>query len=302
MYSDKFKQTIIREWKELGFTHFRETIWTSVLQQVHLARIRRFFKENDIKNVDISIVIPPKNETPNLKWANYYETSGQCISTLRECFIPANSNNIKLTFCYKSDEEEKENEIQTLNVVNTLRLVFGVTVARKLLFIRHYSTDNNEPIMHSDKAFSSRFDIQELNMFNNPDIEDLKVMKIPEEANVLLESAFTQTFPRERFILLWIAFEVIINVFYKNENNGKKREKYFKNEIKSDIINEEVKRLFLVRCEMFKEGKVKSDMEIESEGWSLYSIIQLCIMSDCMQRDAFIKGYENTISNRKIKN
>lgn len=225
----------------------------------------------------------------------HYERSGQCMSSLREEPIPDNSNNLKLTFCYKNTEEEQNNETQIIQIGNTLRLIFGVPIARELLVMRHFSNNQNDPIRHSDTDFASMFDTQSLNMFNDPAIEESKVIKIPSEATILLDKAFSQTFPAERFVLMWLAFEAIINSFPGKGDNGNKRKSFFKDDLKSDVINEEVRRLFRLRCDIFKEGKI-SKPNIEKECWSLYAVIQLTIMENCEQRQAFISGYEKTLS------
>ena len=152
---DNFKNTIIQEWRKHGFSVFRETIWTSSLQQTDLQRVRHFLSKNDINNIDVSLVIPQNNDTNRMIWAKHYDRSGQCISSIKEYPIQANSNNLKLTFCYESKEKEQNNEIQTVRTVNILRLVFGVPIARELLIIRHFFNDNKTPTRHSDKDFAS---------------------------------------------------------------------------------------------------------------------------------------------------
>lgn len=293
---DNFKNRIIQEWEKLGFSVFRETIWSSSLQQIDLPRVRNFLIKNNINNVDVSLVCPQKwHSTHRMRWMKFYEQSGQCISSIKEDIIPDNSNNLKLTFCYTNKKDEQYNKSQTIHTANTLRLIFGVPIARELLIIRHFFNDEKNPIHNSDECFASMFDTQSLNMFNDPAIEDLEVIQIPNEATILLDKAFSQTYPIERFILMWLAFETIINSFPGEENNGNKRQKFFKNELKSDVINEEVYRLFKIRCDMFKEGKA-SEPNIEKECWSLYAAIQLTVMKDCPQKQAFLSGYEQTLS------
>ncbi|WP_029934263.1 hypothetical protein [Thiomicrospira pelophila] len=292
---DNFKNTIIQEWSKYGFSEFKETIWSSSLQQADLSRIRRFLSQNHIKNVDVSIVIPHNNDTPRMRWTKYYERSGQCISKIREEFIPENSNNLKLTFCYCSKEEEQNNETQSIYVVNILRLVFGVPVARELILIRRFSNDSNDPSCESDKDFASMFDTQSLNMFNEPAIEKAKIIEVPVESTILLDKAFSQTYPVERFVLMWLAFEAIISAFPGDESNGDKRKKFFRDDLGSDAINKEVYRLFKLRCDLFKEGKV-SESAIEKDCWSLYAVIQLAIMKNCEQRQELKSGYEKVLS------
>lgn len=293
---DNFKNKIIQEWQKEGFFVFRETIWSSSLQQIDLPKIRNFLTKNNVNNVDVSLVVPQiGHNTHRMRWMKYYERSGQCISLLKEEFIPNNSNNLKLTFCYLSKEDAQNNEIQTIHTINTLRLIFGVPIARELLIIRYFSNDDNIPIRYSDEDFASMFDTQSLNMFDTPAIEESEVVKIPDEATILLDKAFSQTYPTERFVLMWLAFETIINSFPGEENNGKKRQRFFKDDLKSDVINNEVYRLFKIRCDMFKEGKIYKS-NIEKECWSLYSVIQLAIMKNCPQRQAFLSGYEKILS------
>ncbi|AMW79470.1 hypothetical protein AMD27_11630 [Acinetobacter sp. TGL-Y2] len=93
---------------------------------------------------------------------------------------------------------------------------------------------------------------------------------------------------------MWVAFEAIINSIYVSDQNGSKRVKYFKEELKSTVVNDEVYRLFKIRCDVFKEGKFKHT-KFDEENWSLYKAIQLAILKDCPQRLAFLKGYESEI-------
>jgi len=144
------------------------------------------------------------------------------------------------------------------------------------------------------------FDTQSLNLFNNPAIEGAKLITMPGEAAILLDKSFSQTYPAERFVLMWLAFEAIINSFPGEGGNGKKRERFFKNDLRSEAINNEVYRLLKLRCDMFKEGKI-NDASIEQECWSLYAVLQLSVMKDCEQRQAFLSGYEKTLSTERGK-
>ncbi|MBF7065121.1 hypothetical protein [Aliarcobacter butzleri] len=292
---DDFKRKIISIYEKKGFSIFRETIWRSSIQHMDLPKIRTFLSQNNINNIDVSLVIPMENNTPRMNWIKYYDKTGQCVSSISEELIPANSNHIKLTFCYVNEEDEKDSETQIIYVVNILRLVFGIPIARELIVIRKFYNDSNQAIRSSDIGFASMFDVQSLNLFDSPPIERLKIKHTSIEAMILLDKAFTQTFPIERFILMWLAFESIINRLPGIENNGKKREKFYKDELKSSIINDEVYRLFQLRCNVFKEGKFM-ETDIEKECWSLYSVIQLAIMEDCEQRQSFINGFENILS------
>ncbi len=292
---DKFKDKILSLWTKSGFNYFQETIWSSSLQQKELSRIRDFLINNEINNVDVSIVIPETDDTTRLKWITYYDPSGQCISTNRDIVIPANSNNIKLTFCYANKQHAEDTKQQIYQVVGALRLIFGVPIARELLFTREFSNDDDLPIGHSETGFASYFDSQGLNLFDEPPIQTSKIIDFPKEAAFLLDKALSQTFPSERFVLMWLAFETIINSFPGNANNGKKREHFFKEELRSDLLNKEVFRLFRLRCDLFKEGKESSIKTLEKACWSLYKIIQISILKNCIQRDAFINGLEKQL-------
>lgn len=284
---------MIKEFGPHGFRFFRETIWSSSIQQADLPIIRNFLSKNNLKNIDVSIIRPQDDKTRRMRWSTHYQQSGQCISSMHEVPIPAESNHLKLTFCYTSAEIRHNSRAQTIVVANALRLVFGVPIARELVITRYFSEDKEEADFFSDEGYASLFDTQELNMFNSPPIEEAELIEIPEEAAILLDKSFAQTYPNERFILMWLAFEAIIHSVIKKGSNGEKRKAFFKGILKSDIANDEVYRLFNLRCNIFKEGQ--SGQNIENDCWSLYVALQLLIMKDCEQRSAFLSGYENTL-------
>lgn len=296
---DKFKNRIIEEFGSYGFKFFRETIWSSSLQQIDLPRIRKFLAKNDFHHIDVALMRPGDDQTCRKSWSRHYQPSGQCISLMREASIPAESNHLKLTFSYANAEARHENRTQTLVVANALRLVFGVPVARELIITRFFSDDENEPEFFSDEGYASLFDVQSLNFFDTPAIEDTQLVKIPEEAVILLDKSFAQTYPIERFILMWMAFEAIVHSVVENGSNGAKREYFFKKILKSTIANDEIYRLFQIRCAVFKEGQAPNH-NIENDCWSLYAALQLLIMKDCEQRSAFLSGYENSIKQRTL--
>jgi hypothetical protein len=291
---DPFKERIIQEWGTQGYSSFSETIWSSSLRQKDLPRIRKFLTNAGICNADVSLVRPPDSTTPRHRWSKHYDASGQCISLLREEFIPEGSNNLTFTFCYKNSEDKNSGHTNEIHTINILRLVFGVPIARELLLTRSFSNDTCQPAHSSDVGFASCFDTQSLNFFNDPDIENSKIRKLPPETTILIDKAFSQTFPIERFVLMWLAFEAIISSLPINGSNGDKRKKYFAQELGSQKINEEIHRLFNTRCDIFKQGKFSSD-QIEKDCWSLYAAIQLAILEECDQRKAFILGYESTL-------
>lgn len=297
---ENFRDRIVKEFRCHGFTFFRETVWSSSLQQADLSKIRNFLSKNNFNNIDVSLVVPQDDKTSRMRWSTHYQTSGQCISLMHQVPIPAKSNNLKLTFCYPSSEMRGNSRAEITVVANALRLVFGVPIARELLITSFFSTDE-EPTSQSDEGFASLFDNQSLNIFDSPPIEAAELIKIPEEAAFLLDKAFAQTFPSERFILMWLAFEALTHTVIEKGSNGDKRKSFFKNILKSDIANDEVKRLFDLRCEIFKEGRAL-DKNIENDSWSLYAALQLLVMKDCEQRSAFLAGYENTVKERAPTN
>lgn len=292
---DPFKKRIIQEWGVQGYSFFSETIWSSSLQQKDLARIRKFLTNALICNADVSLVRPSDSNTPRQRWSKHYDETGQCKSLLREEFIPEGSNNLKLTFCYRNSEDKHDGHMNEIHAINILRLVFGVPIARELLLTGSFSNDTAQSVYSSEVGFASYFDTQSLNLFNSPDIENAKIRQLPAETTILIDKAFSQTFPIERFILMWLAFEAIISSLPIKGSNGDKRKKYFAQELGSQAINKEIHRLFNTRCDIFKRGKFSSD-QIEKDCWSLYAAIQLVILEECDQRKAFILGYENTLS------
>lgn len=294
---NNFRIRLINEWGPRGFKFFEETIWSSSLQKADSPKIRDFLATNDFNNVDTSILIPPDNKTFRIRWVRYYQASGQCVSDGHPVPIPAGSNHLKLTFCYDCAETRQQRRNQAVVVANALRLVFGVPVARELILVSRFSEEEIETGISSDVGYASPFDTQSLNMFENPPIEGAELIPLPEEAAILLDKAFAQTFPNERFILMWLAFEAIIHSHPGRAENGKKRKKFFREELKSDLVSEEVFRLFKLRNDAFKEGRF-SHPHFDQECWSLYAALQLAIMKDCPQRSALLSGYENTLKQR----
>lgn len=261
-----------------------------------LPGVRDFLKVNNFKYFDISIVRPQDDSIERMKFRTHYSEDGQCFSTNYGITVPKNSNNLKLTIGLEGEVKNQECQDKTLYIINSLRIIFGIPIARELMQVSNFDSKNYDVAGHSSElGYASKFDVQDLNLYEH--IEYSKIRYIPIEASILLDKAFEQRFPKERFILMWVAFEAIINSIYPSDHNGNKRIKYFKEELKSEIANDEVYRLFKVRCDVFKEGKFEQK-EFEEENWSLYAAIQLTIMEDCPQRIAFLKGYEQAIINR----
>lgn len=292
---DHFMEKIIGIWGKKGYSEFYETIWTSSLKHKYLGKVRTFLANNNYENIDISIVIPPHDDTFRLKWIKYYDIDGNCISTNRDITIPAQSNNLKITSCYKDEKDRSEGISHHMQTINTLRLIFGVPIARELILTRTFSINKSCPHIHSESGFASYFDTQTINLFETPPIEQAKTNKIPEAASILLSKSFEQTFPTERFVLLWLAFESMIDSLPGSGNNGDKRKRFFIDVLKSNLINDTVFKLFLLRCKLFKEGKTQ-EKTLEKACWFLYQVIQITILEKCPQRDEFAKGLELKIT------
>lgn len=286
---------VINEWAPRGFSHFEERIWSSSLQREGLPKIRRFLEANNFDDIDVSLAIPQDNNTFRMRWVRHYKLSGQCASVGNSITIPSDSNNLKLVFCYQSPEVATRSRSQINVVANALRMVFGVPVARELVVESNFSSDDPDGKISSELGYASLFDTQSLNMFSDPPIEEAALIPIPEEAAILLDKAFAQAYPDEQFILMWLAFETIIHPYPGARENGKKREKFFKEELGSDVANAEVFRLFNLRSTAFKEGRF-SGADFGQACWSLYAAIQLAIMKDCPQRRAFLAAYELSLA------
>lgn len=296
---ENFRDRIIKKFEPEGIKFFTETIWSSSLQKTDLPKINTFLKKNNFFGIDASLASPHDGSTSRYTWTKHYTSSGQCVSVSTPIPIPSESNHLKLTFGYSDRELRNERRLKILVAVNSLRLIFGVPVARELLLTSFFG-EKEEQVTYSDEGFASFFDTQSINIFKEPPIEDAEVISISEEAAFLLEKAFSQEFPNERFILMWLAFEAIINAKTGKGINGQKRQSFFKDELQSEIANEEVRRLFNLRCQIFKEGGVLNT-NIENDCWSLYSAIQLATLKDCEQRRAFLFGYETQIIDNVYK-
>ena len=287
------RERLISDWKNDGIKVIEESIWSSSIQLENLPRIRQFLSFNSFKYVDISIVRPLNNHTKRMKFRTHYDESGQCFSTNYDISIPTKSNNLKLTVGLEKEVKNQEYQDKTTRIINALRTIFGLPIARELMFVTHFNSENLLTAgVSSELGYASPFDTQSLNFYD--EIEFSKLRNVPIDALILLDKAFQQKFPKERFILMWVSFEAIINSIYLSDNNGNKRVKYFKEELKSNIVNDEVYRLFKLRCAVFKESKFEHE-QFDEENWSLYTAVQLAMMEDCPQRTAFLRGYEQII-------
>lgn len=293
-----FRTRLIEEWKPQGLCFFEETLWSSSVQQIDLPKIRAFLSKNDIQNVDVALMRPTNNESCRTRWHRYYNSSGQCISSNHQVPIPVDSNHLKLTFGYKSAEERESHHRQVFVVAGAIRLVFGATAARELVFNGTFSEENPDAEFSSDVGYASPFDSQSLNLFENPPIEDTVLKQIPAEASILLDGAFVQPYPQERFILMWLAFEAIVHSFPGEGGNGEKRQRFCRQELRSDIVNKEVRRLFNFRNSIFKEG-VFLNTKVDDECWSLYAVLQLAVMKDGPQRQAFLSSFEGQLKDKR---
>lgn len=231
-----------------------------------------------------------------MKFRTHYRKDGQCFSSNYGIPIPINTNNLKLTIGLESELKNQECQDKTLYIINSLRVIFGVPIAREFMFTSAGSIKNFINLgMNSELGYVSPFDTQDLNFYE--DIEYSKLREMPIDALILLDKAFQQRFSKEPFIIMWVAFEALISALPINGSNGNKRQKYFNDELSSKIVNDEVKRLHEFRGAVFKEAKFR-DEDVDTINWSLYAAIQLAMLEDCPQRTAFLKGYEQNILNR----
>lgn len=287
------RKKLINEWGAEGIIYFEESVWSSSIKHSDLPRIREFLKVNNFKYFDISIVRPQDDLTQRMKFRTHYSEDGQCFSTNYGVTVPINSNNLKLTIGVELGLKNQECQDKTLYIINSLRIIFGIPIARELMFTSLASIENFLNVgVSSELGYASKFDTQNLNLYEG--IESCQLRELPVDALILLDKAFQQRFSDERFILMWVAFEAIINSLPNLKMNGNKRQKYFQEELASEIVNQEIIRLRDFRHIVFKEAKFEEGM-VEEINWSLYMAIQLAMLSDCPQRQAFLNGYEQYI-------
>lgn len=274
-----------------------ETLWSSSLQKVDLPRIRAFLKNNGFENIDVALASPQGAQAARMRWVTYYDSTGRCHSLPHDVPIPVGSMFLKMAFSYQSADEREAGRVKSISIANTLRLIFGTPVARELVLVMHGKSDSQVRSIVSDEGFASAFDIQNPNMFEDPPIEEAKLRPLPLEASTLLDSAFVQHYPYERFILMWLAFEAVIHTHSGAGGNGRKRRRYFSEELGSQIVSDEVKRIFSIRNDTFKEGRLDG-IDFDQACWSLYAALQLALLEDCPQRRAYLSGYEDYINTR----
>ena len=291
---------IFETWAPLGFIAFDETIWTSALEPEDLQRVQIFLRHNGFDNCDASLVRPADDAATRGIWINYFTDKGQPCSTLYQLPIPQDSNHLRMVIAFKSEQDRLAGHNKSSEIVNLIRFVFGVSAARRLSVHRHFSAKAPNTGSFSELGFASVFDGQHINRFRNPPVELASMKALPAEANILLDKAFDQPYPNERFILMWLAFEAVSNALPGNGTNGHKRKSYFKDDLGSALINSEVSRLFGVRNDMFKEGRI-SGHSLEEDCWSLYMALQLALMQPCELRLSLKSGYEKFLSEKMVQ-
>lgn len=288
------RQRVVEAGKQVGSYFFVETMWSSALSKDDLSLVRKFLTGNGAAEVDAALVCAPDAQDKKTQWSRHYDTDGNCVVHGYDAPIPAKAVFLKLTFGYPTCDQADAQHPERIAIATAIRLVFGVPAAREFILEARYSGDDLEGERISDIGYASMFDTQNINRYTHPPIESAKLRAVPTEAAILLDKAFSQRFPQERFILMWSAFEAAANTLPDPGSNGEKRQRYFKNELGSDVANNEIYRIFQVRNDAFKEGRF-ANLNFEQECWSLYAAIQLVLMEDCPQRHAFLKGYEQAI-------
>lgn len=278
--------------------YFAQTLWSSSLPRNELGRVQKFLEGNGFNGIDVALASPEGSGAERVRWANFYNIEGACFSEGQATPIPVGAMFLKLTFAYKSKEARDAKRSQRIHIGSVLRLMFGAPIARELVQECYIDTEESKQYSLSDTGFASYFDTQKLNLFIDPSIEDSRLRFIPLEASTLLESAFAQRYPRERFILMWLAFEAITNCLPGKGSNGQKRQRYFEDELSSQLASDEVTRIFQVRNDSFKEGKFEK-VQFDQISCSLYAAFQLTVLEDCPQRDSFLSGYERYIQTKE---
>jgi hypothetical protein len=287
------RDRIVGSFCELGLYFYDERLYSSNAELSDIKAIDFLLRKNHYKNFDICLARPSQGAKKSI-WNKYYDQEFSPHVDQHEIPIVANSNHLKLTFAFAREQERAEGDRDILAAVNGIRLMFGVCAARHLTLHSHFSRDEPHQGPFSEIGYASIFDSQYFNRFQDPPLQEAKMIKIPKESSLLLERAFSQPYPEETFIMMWLAFEAITQRFPGN-NGGKKREYLFRHELKSDVVNTEVIRLSKVRHSLFKEGRYSAD-RIGDDCWSLYKAIQIASLDECVQRQKFVEGYELDLS------
>lgn len=285
------RQRIVDELGAQGFSFFTEEIWSSAISPQDLDVIRTFLHANRWDNIDVSVISPQDGATTRIRWDTYYNMDGQCLVVPVETPILPSMMFLRLVFGYREQQQRDSARPREAIVTSSLRLIFGIPVARELVLTSHFSSDNQNAGHFSEIGYASLFDGQDINVFNSPPIGLAKIKRMTADAAILIDKAFTQKFPTERFVLLWSAFEAVTHELPYPGTNGKKRQKFYQGELGSDLANSEIIRLFNIRNQLFKEGMLEETHSDEAS-WSLYAALQLMILEAGEQRRSFLMGYE----------
>lgn len=269
-----------------------QAVWSTSLKASQLHKARNFLAKNKFLDISIQLVKSESEKFRKMMIDFHFpdETSFNLITGSLE--FPEESVFLALeTYCSGKNTLDYEHG-RCINAANALRLAFGSPIARDVVFFQHKSLDGGKGFTLGTEASINKFDRQEL--FTDGD--ELKFRVLSPEVSVLVDAALSPTSDTKRFIMLWLAFEAVANSFPYKGSNGEKRSYYYKEELGSDVANNEVFRLFKIRNDLFKEG-IKAEKNLTDSNWSLYLALRLAVMEDCPCRISYLKNYEEYIKN-----
>lgn len=119
-------------------------------------------------------------------------------------------------------------------------------------------------------------------------IQKNQFVKFSDEAQLLLSSYFSEPIGWKRFLYGWMAFEVLVGT-------GKKREAWCLTQTKSQRINSEVFRLFLLRGVVAHKGHTKIGA---TDHLSLLCIIKMAAVAPGAGRTRYIELFDKYLTER----
>lgn len=262
------------------------SLWPTKASAKEIERVAALYPT---ENVEVSSFNAAKRSVGASSINLEFKTADSDVSASVHAFPKIISGNfLRIDLSFENEGTHEEIEYKLRSVLSPIKLTLGESVA---IHEAHRSTANialglvnihNKPFMNWEYLKKGR---DRLNLFEHESILSDWPIKLTDDIAFLDHDALLTDKIENRFFLLWTAIELIAG-------RGDDRKRYCKEALGSEIINDELFRLFKLRGNLFKEFSRNIDYIDVS---SLLSFIQLSSLTQTEMRSVIVSRYENWV-------
>jgi hypothetical protein len=262
------------------------SLWPSKATDEEINRVGALYP---VENVEVSGFNTARRSVGATSFELHFETPGSDASLSPHAFPKVISGNfVRIDLSFENEGTHEEIEYKLRSVLSPLKLTLGESAA---IHETHRSTANialgfvkihNKPFMNWSYLKKGRDGIS---LFEYESILTDWPIKLTDDLAFLVHNALLVDQIENRFFFLWTAVELIAG-------RGDERKRYCKETLGSDIINQELFRLFKLRGDLLKEFSRNIDFIDVS---SLLSFIQLSNLTQTEVRSIVVSRYENWV-------